>query len=171
MKKFIILLLLLLLPLGGCIDKHELEDSNFVIILGLDKAGTDVNVTVSFPLTQSTERSGEYETTSMSAPTAIEALGKMNEELPGELAIHSVKTVVISKAFEEDGADSLYTLWRQTELRSTAALLICDGSAGAFVRERVENALCDPLRQEELMLERDKPLQLLDYIKHLYAKR
>ena len=166
MKRIIMVLLMIyLILMCGCMDKHELEDSNFVILIGIDKEQEDIRITISFPLSQLREKMNEYETVSATDDNAVKALKKLEENMAGKIALHSIKTLAVSKDIVQNGElECVYNMWKQTEMRNTAAVVITECSAKKFVSARVENALTDPLRQEELLLEREKPVQLIDFI-------
>jgi len=180
MRNFSILIIIicLLIFASGCWDKQELEDNTFAVLLGLDTSGDkNVTVTIAYPVTQLDQDEMEYTVMSATASSLTEGLNMLGAKLAGPLALHSVKTVVISQELAESDAMTgrLFSPLRQKQVRNTTNLLISACTAQEFINARVENLAIDLLRQEELLLEQAnksayyKPLQLLDFIINLQS--
>lgn len=186
MKKISVLILLIfcLLLLSGCWDKREIEDNTFVVLLGIDKAeDNDIIVTIAFPLTQTEgggpdegmdNGSGNYSVMSIKTPNVVEGLTMFGTKISGPLALHSVKTIVISQEIaQEDILRRVFLSWRDEEIRNTTNVLISECTATEFIEARIKESPIDPLRQEELLLEQAnnnsyyKPIQFLELLSNL----
>ena len=175
-------LMLCLALLGGCWDKHELEDHIFVIMLGLDKADEDnILVTVAYPVTQTNiggaESQGDYAVVSAKAPTVAQAMSLFGITLAGPLSLFSTKTLVLSEELARDDAlRHIFSSGRYEQMRNNTGVLVSKGGAAEFIAARVENPAIDPLRQEDLLLEQAnysayyRPMQLLDFMVSLQAE-
>ena len=156
---------------SGCWDKRELEDNVFAVLLGLDiSEDKGVTVTVAYPQTQPGGQDGEqadYAVMSAKANSFTDGLEMLRAELAGPLALHSVKTVVISQEFAVRGGISrALSELRRAQVKNTANIMVSAGAASDFISARVKEP--DVLRREELLLERAnggvfyRPLMLLD---------
>ena len=179
-KALIVALLLALCVFAGCWDKRELEDHTFVIMLGLDKSGDDLIVTVAYPVTQTDigggESQGAYAMMSAKGPTVAQAMSLFGTGLAGPLSLFSTKTLVISEELARDDAlHHIFSSDRYEQMRNNTNVLITSDSAAQFIAGRIENPAIDPLRQEDLLLEQAnysalyRPMQLLDFMVSLRA--
>lgn len=135
--------LLCTLPLTGCM-RRQLEEQMLVIILGLDERDDGVRLTVKVPSNAAdagktgNEDAGEqmgYLLLEATGHTFSDAMALLSATTPRTLNFSQVREVAVGREAAESAAfgDWIEDVYALPRMRPSAALVICQGEARAFV--------------------------------------
>lgn len=136
MKKGIAALLCLcaLLGLGGCADAKEIDDTAFILTLGVDK-GSEKTYEFSFQLPiLADEDSPAFRTMTCQAEGLTDAVALLNANTPYRVDFSHLNFLVLGKQLAEEGVSRIIDpLMRLPQVRKGAMVIVAQQSAGTFV--------------------------------------
>ncbi|CAM3363976.1 Ger(x)C family spore germination protein [Paenibacillus lupini] len=140
-RKLVSLLLAisLVLPLAGCWDRRELNELAISVAMGIDKSGSQYQVTVQVvqPGEVAMQKGGSEGMTPVTlykaeGTTIFEAIRKMTTVSSRKIYAAHLRIIVIGEELAREGiGDALDILSRDYELRSDSFLLIAKGTTAA----------------------------------------
>jgi spore germination protein KC len=156
-----ILLLLLLLPLTGCWDRLEVNDVAIVDMVGVDKAGTGLRLTVSVVIPERakstpSEGSPGGSTTrpaisfGAEGQSVMQAASRIQERLPRRLFWAHTRVLVFGEEYARRGVAPALDFWsRHREPRLQMQIAITPGRAAdlILVKPRMERLLSETIRE------------------------
>lgn len=135
MKKTIAALLCLsvLLSLCGCVDAKEIDDTAFILTLGVDK-GTEKNYEFSFQLPILAEEDApEFHTFTCQAEGLSDAVSLLNANTPYRVDFSHLNFFVIGKSLAEEGIEKLIDpLMRLPQMRKGAMVIVSENTAREY---------------------------------------
>lgn len=197
-NKFILLLFLLLIPtLSGCYDDKEIDETAYIIALGIDK-GDKENYSYTFqfssPLSLSSSESGESsgqeggekqgksgENTTVSnlvidAPDFYIAKNMTNNFLSKNVDMSHLKLIVFSAQIDASGVeDHSQLLLHEREIRPHTAIAVAATSAGEYIENVNPELESNTSKYYELMSLRSNNVyapskRLHDFVDDMTAK-
>ena len=138
MKKGMALLLCLLLAAGmlsGCADAKEIDDTSFILSLGVDK-GTEKTYEISFQLpVLAEEESPSFRTIVCQAEGLSDAVALLNANTPYRVDFTHLNFLVIGRALAEEGVGQIIDpLMRMPQVRKGAMVIVAQDTAKEFVQ-------------------------------------
>ena len=138
MKKGMALLLCLLLAAGmlsGCADAKEIDDTSFILSLGVDK-GTEKTYEISFQLpVLAEEDSPSFRTIVCQAEGLSDAVALLNANTPYRVDFTHLNFLVIGRALAEEGVGQIIDpLMRMPQVRKGAMVIVAQDTAKEFVQ-------------------------------------
>ena len=133
MKRLIILLGLLSLSLTGCWDRVELEDRDFVIVLGADLTEAGLELTACLG---ATEEENAAVAAGLCGNSPQEAMGQLDYRTSQSSYYGSARTLVVGRALWEDTqalAGLLTYLESQPEINKRLLLVAAEENAAPLV--------------------------------------
>lgn len=151
--------LLLTLVLTGCWDRRELEETAFVMALGIDRGQEQryqVTAMLAVPREMLNVSTGEKEVvliTSVEAPTVSEGLQMMNGYIERQVSLLQAKVLVVGEEAARAGllGEVLDPLQRVRELRRNLLVMVSRGEARDFLKGAKPQIERDPVRHIEMM--------------------
>ena len=138
--KGMMLLLLAALSLSGCRVTGEVENQAYVLVLGVDRQpGGELQLTARVPQIgksgDDSEGSGGYLAFSAGGGDWPQALEALEQITPRPINLSHIELLVVSEALaQEEGFGKLAANIAETpHLYTTARLVVCEGSARAFI--------------------------------------
>lgn len=158
MKKLIMLLLILL---TGCYDKHEIEEQAFVVVIGLDDSEREDGVTVTYqianPQAEIANSGGEKEEPSdiitFTAPDFLTARDLANASVSRKINFSHTKVIVIGEEFarKEKALKFLSSGVRDREIRRDIVLMVSKEKASEFINKNDPTLETRPHKFYDLM--------------------
>lgn len=138
MKKGMALLLCLLLAAGmlsGCADAKEIDDTSFILSLGVDK-GTEKTYEISFQLpVLAEEDSPSFRTIVCQAEGLSDAVALLNANTPYRVDFTHLNFLVIGRTLAEEGVGQIIDpLMRMPQVRKGAMVIVAQDTAKKFVQ-------------------------------------
>ncbi len=148
-KKFLITILCILL-LTGCWDRRELNELGIVMAVGIDKDGSEGNITVTCQIVRPGALKSEganiespNDLVSASGDTLFEAIRNISKEFDRMVYFPHTKVIVVNEALAKDGLLPMLDLFeRDHEMRHLVSIIVAkDASAREIlgVMHGVEN--------------------------------
>jgi spore germination protein KC len=141
----------LILPLTSCKDAIEVDELVYVASIGIDQGVSDYwRLSVKYPIMRNTgqdqpDQSGssskgegnEYNVVAMDAPSFYTGVDMIDSSIARHLNFQHIKFIVISEDIARSGSLGKYLapIVRSHEIRRTANILICKGSAKEFLEK------------------------------------
>lgn len=135
------------LTLCGCYDNREIDQTAYVIAVGIDKGPSGFNYTfqISAPLTMGSgdegmtggggEENSKVENIVIGAENLYEARNSLNNFLSKQVNLSHLEMIVFSAETAEDGLENHFIfLQREREVRPNTHICISRGSAETFLR-------------------------------------
>ncbi|MBC7765799.1 MAG: Ger(x)C family spore germination protein [Hyphomonadaceae bacterium] len=172
-RKISVLLLMLCVLLTGCFDASEVDDSIYIVGLGLDLSPSDsIRMTIQYPLYKggdsgggsggskssgggdsNSKMVGETIIDTIDAPTLLEGIEILDVTIPRKISLMHMKMVFISEALARKGVGALVApLARYREIRSNMAMIITKDSAENVMRENKLAIGSSTLKDMELLV-------------------
>lgn len=135
MKRALIFLLALLLPLlGGC-QSVQLDKKALCLMLAVDEKEGETLLTAVFPkLTGGQKDEAEYTQIAVTAQDLEQALDKLRAATPYQLCFEQLRLLALGeKVTRKDVSPIIHTLCAVPRTRMSAAVLVAGGEASEFV--------------------------------------
>ena len=143
MMKMTALLAALCLCLSGCAMNGGVENQAYALVMGVDRTEAGIALTIRIPrighsagdTNSQSQDSDPYMSLSASGGTYGEALEALQWVCARELNLSQLKLLIVSEdlAASQDFHDLARSIALTRHLYTTAALVVCEGRAGAFV--------------------------------------
>lgn len=138
----LICLFMLILNLGGCWDKKEIEKNAFVVAIGIDK-GTDNRVTITYLIANpnyGTQQQGggdavPREIITFEADDFISAKNRGNTVIAKEISYDLLKYLIVSEKLAKDKnfIKWIYTTTKDREIRRDSFIIVVKEKASQFI--------------------------------------
>lgn len=151
MRKLIAILIFasLILSLSSCAGSREVDESLYVLAIGMDRGVSDKwRLTIYFPTMRSGEASGEgkngssggasgHDQATVDAPSFFGAVDILSAGLPRRIDFTHMESIIISKDLAESGllGEFLGPIGRFQEIRRSSRVFVVDGTASDFLKE------------------------------------
>lgn len=165
-KKFLPLVLFMLIFLSGCYDSREPNDIAYVVALGIDSAEEDnmYEFTIQFAKTTqisggSSEEGGKegsniLEMINVTAPTVYSGVNIANQVISKRFTLAHTKLVVISDELAKKGVKNLFdTFGRNSDIRPNLYIAISRGKAKEYLESVKPVADVNPVTYYRLIFE------------------
>lgn len=182
-RAFLAWLVTLSLLLTGCWDKREIESLFIVTAVGLDAAGEEGEMEVTFQISKSqSSTSGKKESSGDESSaillksenkTVLEAMEEQNRNSSRSLLLQHNQVILLGDELAAQGVEERLDLFlRNQQARMEVLLLVADGQAGEILGAKLEQETTPGLYLSRMMqdLRRLSPhynVRLLDFVSRL----
>ena len=166
----LIILLILIISLGGCWDKKEIEKNAFVVAIGMDK-GTDNRISITYLIANPnffTQQQGggnavPREVITFEANDLISAKNLANTVIAKDISYDLLRYFIVSEklAQEKDFIKWIYTTTKDREIRRDSYIIVVKEKASQFIKNNDPKLETAPHKYFEQIIKRGSSIGLI----------